>query len=445
MTIPFSYFGPQVSSGGTFPTESKVLSGTVFGPSNNLTGNLVLPAEPKVYYGIGYGASGSEFTGSYLPQGLGGVPGASTPFTSSSGPGPNIKHVYIDQSIGSGGTGTDVDPYGDFESALAAESSQTNGTQFNIKSGTVIQLTAEISGQLGGGVWASGGATSPLIFRGYDSVKDDGGRFDIACATNTSAWSAGATFDMVCFIDGVIRDSGTAALINGGDRLTFVNMEFTGSSANRAVEVDTRSRFVSCHFHGLTGSVGAFVGDASYFYDCFFDSARVQQYEGTFDGCFFIEKGIQHYGSFNPYYVTNCSFYGGPAANTSTAVYMFSSGTQNAVVKNCLCENFGNLVRDTSTNAFAALVAGNSCFSVANEYTNVNSAIFQDNETLSASPFEKTGLATFANRHNFFAPANEGNVRTGGYSPTGTPATRGAVGFAGSTTSTVTKHPLVHR
>ena len=449
MTIPFSYFGPQVSSGGTFPTESKVLSGTVFGPSNNLTGNLVLPAEPKVYYGIGYGASGSEFTGSYLPQGLGGVPGASTPFTSSSGPGPNIKHVYIDQSIGSGGTGTDVDPYGDFESALAAESSQTNGTQFNIKSGTTIQLTAEMSGQLGGGTWTQASSQAPLVFRGYDSVKNDGGRFEIVCATNTSAWQH-ATMSHVSFVDGYIRDSGTATLIDGGNFFQLINMEFSGASATYAVLLDSYARTINCNFHDLATPVAYYTLSQAWNSFNFYDKvSQVGGYiGGVHDHCIFYETNLSIATDSLALRVANCSFLGN---GTTSGIYCPVTRTQSGTILNCLFENLtqGVFMNMSSVNGgentLPAIISGNSFFNCTTNIVYEHANLFEGNETLSASPFEKTGLPTFANRQNYFAPANEGNVRIGGYSPTGAPVTRGAIPFfgLGGTGGTYNPHPLL--
>lgn len=439
MTIPFSYFGPS----GTYPTESKVLTGTSFGPTNNLTGNLVLPTESKVYYGIGYGASGSEFTGSYLPQSLSEVPGASTPLTSSSGPGPNIKHVYVDQSIGSGGTGTDVDPYGDFESALAAESPQTNGTQFNIKSGTVINLTAEIAGQLGGGTWTQVSSQAPLVFRGYDSVKNDGGRFEIVCATNTSAWS-NTVMNYVSFVDGYIRDSGTAPLVDGNDYFQLINMEFSGASGTYGVTLDNYARTINCNFHDITASYTYYPLQNSWNSFNFYDSLSlaIGYIGGVYDYCIFNESRLSINTDNLALKVANCSFLGD---GTTSGIYVPVTRTHNGTILNCLFENCtqGVFMNGTGENVLPAMIAGNSFFNCTTDISFEHANIFEDNETLSASPFEKTGAATFANRHNYFAPANEGNVRVGGFDPSGALISRGAIQFTGLTSGAYNPHPLL--
>ena len=49
-----------------------------------------------------------------------------------------------------------------------------------------------------------------------------------------------------------------------------------------------------------------------------------------------------------------------------------------------------------------------------------------DNETLSATPFDKSGSDTFANRYTYFAPVDTGNVRGGAY-PSAARRDKGAV------------------
>lgn len=50
-------------SAGTFPAVGDVESGVVYGPTDNLTGTLVVPAAGDVRLGTGFGANGTEFTG----------------------------------------------------------------------------------------------------------------------------------------------------------------------------------------------------------------------------------------------------------------------------------------------------------------------------------------------------------------------------------------------
>ena len=96
MTIPFSFVGPEIAdAGGSYPTAAQVLDGVVFGPSDNLTGTVVLPAvgdvqesvtfgassalvgtlelptAAQVLDGIGFGAGGTEFEGTLDASGSG--------------------------------------------------------------------------------------------------------------------------------------------------------------------------------------------------------------------------------------------------------------------------------------------------------------------------------------------------------------------------------------
>lgn len=47
----------------TYPTAAEVVSGIVFGASDELTGNLTLPPPSSVLAGVQYGANGTQFTG----------------------------------------------------------------------------------------------------------------------------------------------------------------------------------------------------------------------------------------------------------------------------------------------------------------------------------------------------------------------------------------------
>lgn len=51
------------------PKETDVRNGVTFGVDDQYTGVLVLPAESDVKLGVGYGANGTEFTGTYVPAG----------------------------------------------------------------------------------------------------------------------------------------------------------------------------------------------------------------------------------------------------------------------------------------------------------------------------------------------------------------------------------------
>jgi len=366
-----------------------------------------------------------------------------------SGPAANVKNVYIDQSIGSGGTGTSVnDPYGDFESALAAETAQTNGTQFNIKSGTVINLTAEISGQLNGGSWGTNNSDSaPVIFRGYNAAANDGGKFEIVAATNTSCWGS-QSMNYVSFVDGYMRDSGTASIINGNDYLQFHNMEFSGSSSQWGVLADNYAIFNNVHVHGMTGTYGIGSLTGPKYYNCFLDACSVYGYIGSsFDHCIFYNSGtaISIPTGGVSLAVMNCSFYGSTNAGGGAAIYAPARRSHGGVIKNSVFERYNYVLRETDGNTLPAILAGITYHDCPGGLTHTHANISTLIESVGASPFAKSGLATFANRANYFELTNAGNAQTGGYSPYGTSWYRGAVPFVNtvSGSGSYTAHPLI--
>lgn len=55
---------PALGGSCTYPSEDDVQEGVTFG--DIYTGNLVVPAEVEVENGVGYGANGTEFTGTLV-------------------------------------------------------------------------------------------------------------------------------------------------------------------------------------------------------------------------------------------------------------------------------------------------------------------------------------------------------------------------------------------
>ena len=69
----------------------------------------------------------------------------------------------------------------------------------------------------------------------------------------------------------------------------------------------------------------------------------------------------------------------------------------------------------------------NAAYNNATNYANEgDSLISNDNESLGADPFDKSGSDTFANRFTYFAPVDTGNVHGGAY-PSGARRDKGAV------------------
>ena len=63
------------SAGGTYhaPDVGEVVDDAVFGPSSGTLGTFAVPTEAQVEDGVGYGADGTEFEGTLVAGGGGGV------------------------------------------------------------------------------------------------------------------------------------------------------------------------------------------------------------------------------------------------------------------------------------------------------------------------------------------------------------------------------------
>jgi hypothetical protein len=147
-------------------------------------------------------------------------------------------------------------------------------------------------------------------------------------------------------------------------------------------------------------------------------------------------------------HIRNCSFLKLGKTSAGFAIQWEGSSPARSFVVNNLFEGFTTAISQVLVDKLFSELSANSFHDNTTEMTYPQNYINGgNNETLTSSPFEKSGALSYANRAQYLAPANVGNVRTGGYSLHGASGvTRGAIPFAGGGTGgTVTKHPLVHR
>ena len=387
-----------------------------------------------------------------------------------------LKHVYIDESLSSGGGGQSVsDPYSSLALALSSESQNTSGgTQFNVKSvssggASVVQSTStDLTTQI---TWTPNFG-DPVIFRGYDTAENDGGTFDWDLNGRTSTFLSKS---FVSFVDGKIHNSGTMpSLTDRKYGMHFVNIHFDSlASTSNLLFLHRSSSLTNCYLSNLTvGQFNAVIQDntdASYVGN-YFDATSIY-------GKFLLALGVRSVVLQNIFVVpsertstagvlevvTGNSFgesnrkiqgnsflkLGKTQNNPAVTMTNFSGsdkGFESCVFTNNVFEGFVDAVV-IGSDARSSIYAGNTFYDNTNNINYDNMGLVStQNETLTSSPFEKSGALSFANRAQYFAPANVGNVRTGGYSPHGASGvTRGAIPFAGGTGGTVTKHPLVHR
>lgn len=318
-----------------------------------------------------------------------------------------ITQYYVDPSINANsGTGTIGDPFGDLQYALnTVTRDSTNGDQFNIKSGTAEVLAAELS-------FASYGTTTasaPAVFAGYDSSANDGG---IGVIDGNAGGFRFAYNVYTVWKDLELRNSGNSAILIGSSAYTIaINCTFHGASGSSSVEQAAawRMRCYGCNFYDcITGAY-----ESSCFGCGFFDGSN-----RNFSRAIYHSSGQTAVG--NVIYTAGQGISGhnsghGVVANNSISMTgsnygIAFSGSQNGkqIIDNVIEGQYG-------ISALTPSVFNNAVYASNTAY-NLSNATFDSNETLSASPFEKTGAATWANAKSYFAPADVGNVRTGAYS-----------------------------
>ncbi len=319
-----------------------------------------------------------------------------------------ITQHYVDPSINANsGTGTIGDPYGDLQYALdTVTRDSTNGDQFNIKSGTAEVLTATLSLTS----YGTPASNAHLIFSGYTSAANDGG---IGIIDGDGSYPALSMPRYVDVKDLELRNSGANTIAGGNnkDYNTMTNCiihENSGAtygvvgwnlSGCHFYEIGATTAVAACHAYGC----GIFQGTTNTF-----SRAIGADRAKTIRNVIYVTDNARGYFAHNGLFqdVSGNSF----IMNGGDAIYMSGSGYGN-VIRDNLIEGAGTGIY-LNTNG---ITQGNAVYNSSN--TDYNIGNFEwENESLSASPFEKTGAATWANAKAYFAPANVGSVRTGAYS-----------------------------
>lgn len=281
--------------------------------------------------------------------------------------------------------------------------------------------------------FAESGLTIPdndgRYLRGYTSAEDDGGLFDISGGGATVLPYTTNNTNLV-FRDGKIRNSGANVMLALYRRCEFIDMEITDCSATSAITfAGTFSSFLRCHFHDMVGLCNAATtsDNGNLFVDCLFEEGATNSWAGA--------------AVMSNQDVIGCYFYG----MTIPAIYMSNQtlrcqnnsillggtnaadGIKAGAVVAGLNWTCYNLVENASVGISTPYASysgnyynglfGNAVYNCTTDYTSPwtpTDSINEDNESLSESPFAKSGSMTFANRRSYFAPVDTGNVRTGG-------------------------------
>ena len=123
--------------------------------------------------------------------------------------------------------------------------------------------------------------------------------------------------------------------------------------------------------------------------------------------------------SYNNYCVGNTIL---SAGGTGTGIEFTNSISQSSLyLYNNYIEGFsgagGEGINMSYTTEGCGVYGQNACYNNETNYTFTSDTqlMLGDNEVLTATGLVKSGADTFANRFTYFAPANVGNMQTGGY------------------------------
>jgi len=347
--------------------------------------------------------------------------------------------VYCDPAIAANsGTGSIGDPYGDVQYALnTVTRDATNGNRLNIKAGTDEVLAATLSLA----TYGTPSLEAPLIFRGYTSAAGDGGIGGISGAATYKILTS--TGDGIAFEDMHLHNSGSAVLLELKRFNAIIGCQLNNTSGNGLV---------------LSGS-GFCIAENNYLHDIGGYGISVTDDIGpivrgnylangskTFTRAISLTSSAPHvchrniatvsgatvgiYSSTFGSYIEHNSILS--SGGTGTGIYMARS--LGSTVQNNLIEGFSGaggigIDQDSSTEEQIVLRM-NGVYNCTSAYTTLGDTLsVEDNETLGATPFAKSGSDTFANRGTYFAAANTGNVQGGAY-PTELGLDKGAVQHA---------------
>ena len=349
------------------------------------------------------------------------------------------SETYVDPSINANsGTGTIGDPYGDLQYALDTMTrDSTNGDRINIKSGTAEVLTGTIDLTSYGATWRN----KRLIFEGYDSAAGDGGIGGID-GNNGNFTLNPAQVDLL-WKNLKLFNTGTAPVLTTYNYQQVIHCEITQSTAGGIYHANNDYTFSidSCYIHDIAGYG---TRNATKVTNCYFENGSTRKFTNAIDqttvaffanvrGCFFNLDGSSVASSPGAQMLLNNSI----LSSNGTGAGVTTQGVM--VLQNNLVEGFsgiGGRGFDVSQTDPAA-ITHNAFYNCATNIafaTDCELIYDDDNETLTASPFAKTGslptdftsASFWSDLYAYFAPVNTGNVYNG--YPTGSNQTKGAVG-----------------
>ncbi len=336
------------------------------------------------------------------------------------------SQYWVDPSLNSNtGGGTEVDPWGDLEYALTQIThNSADGEQINIKSGVEESLSGQLS------ISWSPSLNHPTIFRGFTTIANDGGMATVEL--NGYRFVSGKAG--IHIVDLELKND-----IPGGDHLLSfdshcraINCKLHGSSGGRAISPTNSGRtnvqVCGCEVYDIGGQHAIWVPNQSVAWHNWVNcqvgpnrptNAGIKSEAGCYVGRNMItmsaataQLGIDLTGSY-------CVCEG------NSILCEVTGGGKGIEWDNDDCSVLSNLVEGLSggggigihgvSGDEAGLIGMNSVFNCTSPYTIRDPKTNLGNETLAASPFAKAGANTFANRFEYFAAVDTGEVHGGAY------------------------------
>lgn len=336
---------------------------------------------------------------------------------------------YVDPAINANsGAGTIGSPYGDLQYALnTITRDATNGDIIYIKAGTPEYLTAALSLATYGTPTLNG----PLSLRGYASVAGDDGIGEI---DGSGAYSiCTATPDGLSYRNLRMGNCGSATILTIGRFGGLYNCDIHTTTGNGLIGSSDVSPLVNCIIRGISG-VG--VQDSPVFNSLFmcesgrnFSTAYIGSASNTVSRSMFFLTGASNGMSFsNGASCTHNSLLAVSASASATGITIARPIRSGGCIGN-IVEGFVTGITQTNVAESGFGILHNAAYNNTTNYGPQGEANLTnlDSEVLTESAFVKSGSVTWANRLNYFAPKDIGNVRAGvfGY------LSKGAVPFSG--------------
>ena len=330
-----------------------------------------------------------------------------------------VYTFYIDSAAGSGGSGTSGDPWGSLQEAIDnASVGSYNVGVFNCTGSETLSSGLDFSS------WSG---DHGLVWRGFTSSAGDGGRYGIDIDGNE--WPSGHKNYNV-FADLDISNSGSdSSFFNHGGAYanSFLNCKFsnwniaTTEAVVRASDTYQYPKILNCEFTDIEAWC---VGAGSTFVDsCFFSNSGTREIETACGAVSVANSVFSLSGASNGWSYER----GGICSHNS----FFSSGGTGtgALVSKGFNSIHSNLFEGFSGTGGVGLkiqsygydgrgpVYKNSAYNCTTNYDLESSMqmLVADNETLTGSPFAKSGSAPdYSNRRPYFQPQEVGAVLGGG-------------------------------